>query len=194
MYRINEIFYSLQGEGRHTGRAAVFIRMSGCNMRCPFCDTDFQSYREMSAEDIVAAIQPWKSCGFIVLTGGEPTLQVDAPLVQALKAEGFYLAMETNGTGFVADGVDWVTYSPKDSFVEYAPKRLVQHVNEVKVIFDGVHDPSPYASIDALHYLQPCDTGDEVRNQEIVAQCVAYIKQHPQWQLSLQTQKLIKIP
>lgn len=89
MYRINDIFYTLQGEGRHTGRAAIFIRMSGCNMRCPFCDTDFQSYREMSAEDIVAAIQPWKLCGFVVLTGGEPTLQVDAPLVQALKAEGF---------------------------------------------------------------------------------------------------------
>lgn len=194
MYRINEIFYSLQGEGRHTGRAAVFIRMSGCNMRCPFCDTDFQHYREMTAEEIITAVRHWKSCGFVVLTGGEPTLQVDEPLVRALKAEGFYVAMETNGTGLVADGVDWVTYSPKDSFVEHAPKRLVQHVDEVKVVFDGIHDPGIYADLDALHYLQPCDTGDETRNRTIVAQCVAYIKQHPQWQLSLQTHKLIMIP
>ena len=193
-YRINEIFYSLQGEGRHSGRAAVFIRMSGCNLKCPFCDTDFHSYTEMTAEDIVSYIRKWRDCGFIVLTGGEPTLQVDEHLVYALKQEGFFVAMETNGTGTVAKGVDWITLSPKTCFVEHAPELKMQSVNEVKVVFDGIHDPAFYENIDGLHYLQPCDVGDAVRNREIIAQCVEYIKQHPQWSLSLQTHKLIHIP
>ena len=97
-YRINEIFYSLQGEGRHTGRAAVFVRFSGCNLKCPFCDTDFKAYREMTVDDIIAAVSEWRACGFVVLTGGEPSLQVDEPLIEALHQEGFYIAIETNGT------------------------------------------------------------------------------------------------
>jgi organic radical activating enzyme len=76
-YRINEVFYSLQGEGRHTGRAAIFVRFSGCNLRCPFCDTDFSHYTEMSLGELLAAIKPWRDCGFVVLTGGEPSLQAD---------------------------------------------------------------------------------------------------------------------
>lgn len=83
-YRINEIFYSLQGEGRNTGRATVFVRFSGCNLRCPFCDTDFKEYTEMTADEILETIRPWKRCGFVVLTGGEPSLQTDDDLVEAL--------------------------------------------------------------------------------------------------------------
>ena len=94
-YRINEIFYSLQGEGRYTGRAAVFIRFSGCNLRCPFCDTDFREYREMTLGEIIAKAGQWKDCGFVVLTGGEPSLQVDGRLVKALHDAGFYVAIET---------------------------------------------------------------------------------------------------
>ena len=101
-YRINDIFYSLQGEGRHTGRAAVFIRFSGCNLRCPFCDTDFDSSRLMTADEIIDAIAPWMHCGFVVLTGGEPSLQVDTELVDKLHEAGLFIAMETNGTHAIA--------------------------------------------------------------------------------------------
>ena len=88
-YNVNEIFFSLQGEGRNTGRCAVFIRFSGCNLKCSFCDTDFKSYREMTVDDIISAISKWKKAGFVVLTGGEPTLQVDDTLINALHALGF---------------------------------------------------------------------------------------------------------
>lgn len=195
-YRINEIFYSLQGEGKYTGHAAVFVRFSGCNLRCPFCDTDFSHYTEMTAAEIIRRINEWKACGFVVLTGGEPTLQVDEALVSMLKNAGFYVAMETNGTGYVPENVDWVTLSPKSCFVSQAPALVTMKVNEVKVVFDGIHDPKPYGQLgeDLYLNLQPCDTGDEHKNREVTRQCVEYIKQHPQWHLSLQTHKLISIP
>ena len=196
-YRINEIFYSLQGEGRNTGRAAVFIRFSGCNLRCPFCDTDFREYTEMTAEDILTAIDPWKDCGFVVLTGGEPSLQADDTLVDALHQAGFYVAMETNGTHSIPKGIDWVTVSPK------GPSLRLERLDELKIIFDGVVSPPSLSGLPhpleggggrlPLLYLQPCDTGDEERNREITRQCVEYIKQHPEWRLSLQTHKLINI-
>lgn len=195
-YRINEIFYSLQGEGRHTGRAAVFVRFSGCNLRCPFCDTDYSDYQRMTAEEIVAKVSQWKDCGFVVLTGGEPALQVDEPLIEALHREGFYIAIETNGTCPLPSAIDWVTLSPKNCFVEHAPALAAKKVDEVKVVFDGIHDPAAYTHLGNNPYLclQPCDTGDAERNRDIVGQCVAYIKQHPQWRLSLQTHKFIDIP
>ena len=174
-YRVNDIFYSLQGEGRHTGRAAVFIRFSGCNLRCPFCDTDFDSFRQMTASEIIDAIAPWLHCGFVVLTGGEPSLQVDTELVNKLHDVGLFVAMETNGTHAIAEGVDWVTLSPKTSFVDHPP-----------VCPDAIVG-SPYLC------LQPCDTGDPVVNRQLTARCVAYIKEHPEWHLSLQTHKIIGI-
>ena len=118
-YRINDIFYSLQGEGRHTGRAAVFIRFSGCNLRCPFCDTEFDSYREMTADEILQEIAQLSSftsplsSRFIVLTGGEPTLQVDEHFVDLLHQEGYEVAMESNGTRPAPRNLDWLTVSPK---------------------------------------------------------------------------------
>jgi organic radical activating enzyme len=113
-----------------------------------------------------------------------------------LKDEGFYVAMETNGTGHVPENVDWVTLSPKSCFVSHAPALVTMKVNEVKVVFDGIHDPMPYGQLGEGLYLnlQPCDTGDEHKNREVTRQCVEYIKQHPQWHLSLQTHKLISIP
>jgi organic radical activating enzyme len=203
MYRINEIFYSLQGEGRNTGRAAVFIRFSGCNLRCSFCDTDFSSYTEMSSDDILEAIRPWKHCGFVVLTGGEPSLQVDDALVDALHREGFYLAMETNGTHAVPEGIDWVTVSPKVAPADFSKGERPQRMDELKVIWEpslnGKEEMPQVLKAWAdkltapLLYLQPCDTGDKERNREIIQQCVEYIKEHPEWRLSLQTHKLIDI-
>ena len=191
MKRINNIFYSLQGEGRNTGRAAVFIRFAGCNLRCSFCDTEFESYREMSDEDIVTAVEalcPQTSNikPLIVLTGGEPTLQADEVFVDLLHQHGYEVAMESNGTRFAPRNLDWLTVSPKQSPIR-------QHCNEVKVVFvDAGQVPDIDLEAD-YYYLQPCDVGDAERNKTITQACVEYIKQHPQWRLSLQTHKLIDI-
>jgi len=219
MKRINNIFYSLQGEGRNTGRAAVFIRFAGCNLRCSFCDTEFNAYREMSDEEIVDAIKailpspilrPFGSkraelerthhpSPLIVLTGGEPTLQVDEAFVDLLHQHGYEVAMESNGTRPAPANLDWLTVSPKifgEGCLVTGDGRIP---DEIKVVFD---EDTP-SKLSSLHlspvtshqflYLQPCDTGDPVRNKAIIQACVEYIKAHPQWRLSLQTHKLIDI-
>ena len=187
MKRINDIFYSLQGEGRNTGRASVFVRFAGCNLRCPFCDTEFETYREMTDEDIITAIQALcPSPVLVVLTGGEPTLQVDEAFVSLLHRHGFEVAMESNGTRPAPRNLDWLTVSPKG-------RQAVQTPNELKVIFDENTDPDAFLpSVSPMPelYLQPCDTGDAERNACIIDKCVTYIKTHPQWRLSLQTHKL----
>lgn len=195
MYRVNEIFYSLQGEGRHTGRAAVFVRFSGCNLNCAFCDTDFNGYTLMTADDIINAVSQWRACGFVVLTGGEPSLQADDVLVEALHQSGFYVAVETNGTNALPTAVDWVTWSPKDLFSDHVPPLALKRIDEIKVVFDGQHNPEHYSVIarDAYLCLQPCDTGNDERNRLITSECVAYILRYPHWHLSLQTHKLIHI-
>ena len=188
MKRINDIFYSLQGEGRNTGRAAVFVRFAGCNLRCPFCDTEFNIFREMTDDDIVAAIKALcPSPVLVVLTGGDPTLQVDEPFVDLLHHHGFEVAMESNGTRPAPKNIDWLTVSPKG---KQSSGRLP---DELKVIFDEDTDPEaflPAPSPSTELYLQPCDTGDAAHNARIIDKCVAYIKSHPQWRLSLQTHKL----
>ena len=221
-YRINNIFYSLQGEGRNTGRAAAFVRFAGCNLRCPFCDTEFDSYREMTADEILQEIaqlssfySPLSSC-FIVLTGGEPTLQVDEHFVDLLHQEGYEVAMESNGTRPAPRNLDWLTVSPKvvdggRSMVDGGSWMVDgegKAPDEIKIVFEEntaemLSSPasplssllSPLSSLPSppLLYLQPCDTGDSARNAFILQQCISYIKQHPQWRLSLQTHKLIGI-
>ena len=196
VFRVNNIFYSLQGEGRNTGRAAVFIRFAGCNLRCSFCDTEFNSYREMSDEDILTAIRDYPS-RFVVLTGGEPTLQVDEAFVDLLHQHGYEVAMESNGTRQAPQNLDWLTVSPKEGGKELGAwgKRMP---DEIKVVFDETTDPETFLSSLTSHpspllYLQPCDTGNAERNRVITQACVDYIKAHPQWRLSLQTHKLIDI-
>lgn len=205
MFKVNEIFYSLQGEGRNTGRAAVFIRFAGCNLRCSFCDTEFDSYREMSAEEIVDAISVWPS-RFVVLTGGEPTLQVDDAFVDLLHQHGYEVAMESNGTRPAPRNLDWLTVSPKDWW-KASGGWWTEHrsrINEVKIVFDedtparlfSTHNPQLIIQNSkpiTLYSLQPCDTGDAERNVRILHLCIEYIKQHPQWRLSLQTHKLVGI-
>ena len=189
MKRVNEIFYSLQGEGFHTGRAAVFVRFSGCNLRCPFCDTSFETYREMSDQEIVQTILQYPA-RFVVLTGGEPTLQVDDAFTACLHQHGYEIAMETNGTRAIPPGIDWVTISPKKPYCAGAAL-AVDRCNELKCLFDGVTPVSTYGISAAHYYLQPCDVGDVQRNRAIVQQCVEYIQAHPCWHLSLQTHKLV---
>ena len=201
-YRVNNIFYSLQGEGRNTGRAAVFVRFAGCNLRCPFCDTEFDTYTEMTAEEIIAkaaSLHPSSSTlpSFIVLTGGEPTLQVDEAFVDLLHNAGYEVAMESNGTRPAPQNLDWLTVSPK-ARGERQEVRGERMPDELKIVFDEHTDPNEFlSSLSSSHtpllYLQPCDTGDAQRNEAITQACVDYIKQHPQWRLSLQTHKLIGI-
>ena len=193
VYRVNEIFYSIQGEGRWAGRAAVFVRFSGCNLKCPFCDTDFTAYREMTANDILGEVSAVGSdCRFIVITGGEPTLQVDAKLVDLLHERGYYLAMETNGTHPVPEGIDWITCSPKSAFVANGIV-AINEASEVKVVFDGIHEVSDCGIAANYYYVQPCDVGDKDRNAQILKQTVAFVQSHPRWQLSLQLHKIINV-
>lgn len=193
MYKVNEIFYSLQGEGRWMGRPAVFVRMSGCNLKCPFCDTDFRGYREMSADDILSkCLEEGGECRFIVFTGGEPSLQVDEQLIATLHQAGYYLSMETNGTHAIPEGIDWVTCSPKVDFTE-GGELVVRKVDELKLIFDGEHEVSDHGIACTFRYLQPCDVGNDSRNYLILSECIKYIKAHPEWQLSVQMHKIVGI-
>ena len=198
MKKINNIFHSLQGEGRNTGRAAVFIRFAACNLRCSFCDTSFDTYREMSDEQILTALAPYPT-RFVVLTGGEPTLQVDETFVALLHDHGYEVAMESNGILPAPRNLDWLTVSPKDWHLTGDGQKKEEgrrQPDEVKIVFDE-QTPDKLSSLHALPsallYLQPCDTGDPQRNAAITRLCVEYIKQHPQWRLSLQTHKFINI-
>ena len=191
--KINEIFYSLQGEGYHSGTAAVFVRLSGCNLRCPFCDTRHESCVEMSEEEVVAAVRQYPA-RLVVLTGGEPSLQLTASLVDALHEAGKYVAVETNGTRALPPNVDWITLSPKDTWLGAEAAMVLTEADELKVVYDGVHEPADYRSQATDHrFLQPMDTGDAARNARIEAATVEYIKQHPQWRLSLQIHKILNI-
>lgn len=180
MRKINEIFYSLQGEGFHTGTAAVFVRFSGCNLACPFCDTRHETGRWMEDEAIIREVQRFPA-RMVILTGGEPSLWIDRALVDRLHEAGKYICIETNGTRLLPEGIDWVTCSPKEG----APVVLTQ-MDEVKVVFTG-QPLEAYAALPAAyHFLQPCSC----RN---TSEVVSYILAHPQWRLSLQTHKLIDI-
>lgn len=185
--KVNETFLSLQGEGHFTGTPAFFLRLSGCNLQCPFCDTQHHSSLEMSEEEIVR-----EACRHeprhIVITGGEPALLLTQSLVDKLHSAGFFIQVETNGTLPLPNGIDWVTCSPKGSPV-------LKRVDELKMLYQGKGTDLNIAErIVATEYrLQPLDTFDEMRNRIILHDTVEYILQHPKWSLSLQTHKLLGI-
>lgn len=191
-YLVNEIFYSLQGEGRWAGRAAIFIRFSGCNLKCPFCDTDFKAYKKMTAKDILQELLKYSQCNFVVLTGGEPTLQVGRAFVKMLHDNGYYVAMETNATREAPVGIDWITASPKKAYVHEGGVWITK-ADEVKVVYDGKHEPNTFGIDANEYYVQPCDTGDPKKNAEIIQKCVEWVENHPKWKLSLQQQKILKV-
>ncbi len=179
-YRVNEIFYSLQGEGFYTGTPAVFLRFSGCNRTCQFCDTDHFGGRDMTAGDIVSEISRFPS-RHLVITGGEPALQLDSDLMRSIKAERFYVQIETNGSLPVPVEVDWVTCSPKE-----APWGI-DRIDELKIVYQNQDVEEIAAILPATHhFLQPMSGLN-------VAETVAYSLAHPRWRLSLQTHKLIDI-
>ena len=188
--KVNEIFYSIQGEGRWTGTPCVFIRFSGCNLMCEFCDTDHHLYHEYSIKELVNAITEYPA-KHVVFTGGEPTLQVTDDLCKPLKAKGYYLHIETNGTRKVCAKVDRITCSPK------LPSVVPTRINEIKVVCTEQDTDASLKQWNAIeadeYYLQPCDTGDRIRNNKILKKCVKWILKNPKWKLSLQTHKLINV-
>lgn len=180
MRKINEIFYSLQGEGYHTGTPAIFVRFCGCNLKCSFCDTQHEEGTMMTDDEIVDAVKKYPAVT-VILTGGEPALWIDDELIDRLHQAGKYVCVETNGTRPLPEAIDWVTCSPKQG-----SKLELKRMNEVKVVYEG-QDISKYESLPSEHFfLQPCSCN----NTAVTVDCVM---RHPQWRLSLQTHKLIDI-
>ena len=192
-FKINEIFYSLQGEGYFTGVPSIFIRFSGCNLRCPFCDTAHQQGILMDVENIVSEACKYPA-SHIVLTGGEPSLFINDEFVSALKSKGKFIAIETNGTHTIPSNIDWITLSPKFEFCnteDAFPK--IYECNELKVVFSG-QDLSIYDRFHADHYfLQPCDMADREQNRRIITSTINACLTNPKWRLSLQVHKLLGI-
>lgn len=200
MRKINEIFYSLQGEGHHTGYPSVFIRFSGCNLQCPFCDTHHNEGLPMTDTDIVRAINLYKA-DWVVLTGGEPSLWIDADFIRLLhQATGKKVAIETNGTREVPEGIDWVTVSPKTGIggVEGDAGIKVQRADEIKVV--DVDQPLeayfdlPCREDKTLMYLQPCYVSDKRIWKSNTLRTVRRVLEDPRWTLSLQTHRYLGIP
>jgi 7-carboxy-7-deazaguanine synthase len=210
-YSVKEIFYTLQGEGIQAGRPAVFCRFTGCNLWsglerdratavCTFCDTDFVgtdgegggkfSTAAVLAKAIAACwpIDDTSGKRFVVCTGGEPLLQLDEPLIEALHAENFEVAVETNGTQPAPAHLDWICVSPKAN----APVVLTQG-HELKLVFpQEAARPERFENMEFKHFLlQPMDGPDRVSNTQLA---VAYCKAHPKWRLSTQTHKVLGIP
>lgn len=199
MRRVNEIFYSLQGEGYHSGVPAVFVRFSGCNLRCPFCDTDHSSGSGMTDDEIVAEINRYPA-HWIILTGGEPSLQIDEDFLQTLhNATGKRIAIETNGSNALPKGIDWVTVSPKTGIGGNVELPLrVTFANEIKVVDTG-QPLEPYFTLDCrrdstLMYLQPCFVGDPDTLRANISRTVNRVLADPRWRLSAQTHRFLNIP
>lgn len=194
MLKINEIFYSIQGEGRNTGMPAVFVRLSGCNLKCSFCDTKYEEYQEMLTLEIVKIIEQY-NCPNVIITGGEPLIQDLSDLFYQLKSKGFDILLETNGTINTDLLFDWITMSPKD----YTNLNL-ESWNEVKIIVGEKDDKQ---SVDtavkmlreicpAIIYLQACWVEAEEQRKRNIYNAVNLVKEM-NLNLSLQTQKLINI-
>ncbi len=146
---------------------------------------------ELSEDEIVQAVSQYPA-SLVVFTGGEPTLQLTESLIKEVHKLGKVVAVETNGTRPIPKGVDWVTVSPKQPFVGNTGALVLKKANEVKLVFDGKHTPKPFIAAEH-YYLQPCDTGNNAQNQEIIKQAVEYIKHNPIWKLSIQTQKILEV-
>lgn len=209
-YSVKEIFHTLQGEGAQAGRPAVFCRFAGCNLWsgreedrssaiCQFCDTDFvgtdgvNGGRFADAQRLADAIdEQWPETEslhkYVVFTGGEPLLQLDTPLISAMHTHGFEVAIETNGTLPIPEGIDWVCVSPKQG-----AKLIVERGNEIKVVVPQTgQDLAAFEQMHFQHYfLQPMDGPDKQRNTELA---ISICKQRPRWRLSVQMHKLLQLP
>ncbi len=208
-YSIKEIYYTIQGEGYHTGRPAVFIRFSGCNLWtghekdrsgaiCDWCDTDFVGTNginggKFSVKEIINIINSqWKgnvlSEPYVVCTGGEPLLQMDEALIKAIHKAGFEIGLETNGTLIPPDGIDWICVSPKAN-----ADLILKNGNELKVVYPQCGmNPRVHEKLKFDHfYIQPMDGINQTEN---IKRSEKFVLDHPKWKLSLQTHKILGIP
>ena len=208
-YSVKEIYYTLQGEGYHTGRPAVFIRFSGCNLWtghekdrsgaiCDWCDTDFVGTNginggKFSVKEIINIINSqWKgnvlSEPYVVCTGGEPLLQMDEDLIKAIHKAGFEIGLETNGTMIPPDGIDWICVSPKAN-----ADLILKNGNELKVVYPQCGmNPRVHEKLKFDHfYIQPMDGINQTEN---IKRSEKFVLDHPKWKLSLQTHKILGIP
>lgn len=207
MRKINEIFYSLQGEGHHAGYPSVFIRFSGCNLHCPFCDTDHKDGVYMSDDDIIHAVNLY-TASWIVLTGGEPALHIDTDFIKMLKkATGKRVAIETNGTLPLPEGIDWITVSPKIGICDDLKggseeitkgEVVIPYANEIKVVdvgqeLEGYFDMDCKGE-DTLMYLQPCYVQDKKQRESNRLRTLSRVLADPRWTLSVQLHRFLGIP
>ena len=198
MKKINEIFLSVQGEGCNTGIPSIFVRFSGCNLKCGFCDTTHSEGRLMDDETIIEEVKKYKARQ-IVLTGGEPSLFVDGEFIRNLKeATGLLIAIETNGTNPLPEGIDWVTVSPKEGMSDSGDARVrAVHADELKVVDIGQplerYFSLPCVDESTQMVLQPCYTDDPVQCKENIARTISRVLADPRWRLSLQTHKFVGI-
>lgn len=193
-YRINEIFYSVQGEGVRAGTPNVFVRFSGCNLKCMAethgfdCDTEFVSGRALSAEELFEEMRTVGPLGWCIFTGGEPGLQLDAELVEKARSAGWKIAVETNGSIKLPPGIDWVTVSPK--VAEHAIRQL--EADEVKYV-RGYGQGIPKPRCDAAHkILSPPFAGDTL-DRRALDWCIQLVKENPEWRLSVQQHKTWRV-
>jgi len=187
LFPIVEIFHSVQGEGYHSGIPSIFIRFGGCNLRCPWCDTDFDTWTDMSIAEIVNELSKY-DCDRIIFTGGEPALQDLVTLSGFLKPLGYYLSIETNGTIEIpSDTIDWICVSPKKG-----AKFKLKYGNELKLVYPQEEfNPDRFKELEFDHFfLQPMDGEDLQKN---ILQSVSYCIENPLWRLSLQTHKIMGI-
>ncbi len=191
-YVVNEIFFSLQGEGMRAGTANLFLRFTGCNETCAVethgfdCDTEFTSGRKLTLDEIIAELrETGPGCPWVVLTGGEPGLQADRELIDRLHAEGYKLAIETNGSVALPDGLDWITVSPK--VAEHAVRQ--RRADELKYV-RGHGQAIPKTVVEATHKLiSPAFDGDRL-DRKTLEWCIRLVKDNPEWRLSIQMHKV----
>jgi 7-carboxy-7-deazaguanine synthase len=189
--RINEIFYSIQGEGARAGEPSVFVRLSGCDLACGFCDTEFESGKAMSLDELRDRILQWP-CRWIVWTGGEPMLQVTEEVISYFHAIGFSQAIESNGNHRIPRSLDWIVVSPK--VAEHVLKRnFPDGVDELRYVRHSGHTTVPQPSVTArVYYLSPIFDGN-TPNWENVRHCMKLAQENPRWRISLQLHKLLGV-
>jgi len=189
--RVNEIFYSLQGEGARKGSANIFVRLAHCNLECGFCDTEFDSFREMTPVELLEECNSFP-CKNIIFTGGEPLLQLTEDVVRLFKSASYYLAIETNGTITPPKGLDWTTVSPKiaEHVLERKFKRV--HIDELKYVRNRSQG-IPRPKLKADHYFISPEFDGDYLSADNLEHCIELVKQNPRWKLSIQEHKLLRI-
>ena len=189
--KISEIFYSLQGEGARTGEPSIFIRLTGCDLACGFCDTEFESGKEMSTAEIINYVSRWP-CKWIVWTGGEPTLRLTSETVAEFNKLGYKQAIETNGNNPTPTGLEWIACSPK--VAEHVLKRnFPEGLDELRYVRHSGQQGIPKPSIKAKRFfLSPMFNGNQP-DKENLNHCIKLCLENPAWSLSVQTHKIIKL-